>query len=754
MGSVSMGNVYVWQISLAVTAVKVRHGKFKQMCTFFNGKHNVLFLMFTGVKKDNKLSSDSSIVKQETSSREQSKANNTIIHRKDKEERHQDQARGERFPQKDLPLYQNVTQSTEKKSNGTLKNFIKSPKGTKESFSNVTSTESEKKLSQVSDMKYLKGGASVIQKVQKDANATEEFKVKDKIQHKGQEKKVMEKHLNVTTSIEKDKKPFKESGTLFKEGHLEKKTAGKHLNVTTSSGKERKASKDSVMLLKEGSTEKKLLGKLSGVTSSVDKDKKLSQGNITQPKEGSAEKKSNVTSSIEKDKKVGQSNNLPKIGSLGKRKVDKLLNVTAASSKDKKLPEDDERTANKKVTSGNKKGETHISVTVSTEKDRKLNQGNVTPGKEASLGKTNVDKHLNVSNSTEKDKRNQSKVTPLKEKTSELRNFTISSEKRRKLVPGNETKILPLGKKTAQRQVNVTSATGKDSKLQQGKATRLKVESSIKTKLDSHVGTSTEKEKKFQQSNETKVLSDVTAEKKRAQKLNVTTVTVKDKKLYKSNSTLIKDWSSQKGKVDNLNVKKASEKGKKFLQGDETAVLTKVRSVTEDKGINATTTSEKDHGHREDASQKNKVNSDLVKTHLERTTKLIDVGPVEVHNITATGFVITWEAPQGVFRNFTVTRREAGSGRSHEDEAEEAEKGRSHDIKTDEIYSSNRTSSKIYMGKSEGKNAERFSQILAGSSRSYHFKNLRPQTKYSVSLFSSGLHVRSKVHRLFVSTGK
>lgn len=692
------------------------------------------------------------------------------MHRKDKEGSHHDQARGaasaEKIPVKDLPLNQNVTQSPEKKSNVTLKILIKSPKGAKDSanvtekvklsFPNGTSSETDKTLSQDSVTKVLKGGASVIQKLEKPVNATEEFKVKDK----KQQKKVLEKHLNITTSTEKDKKPIKESVILFKEEPTEKKTEGKLSNVTASSGKERKASKDSVTLLKEGSTEKKLVEKLSEVTSSVDKDKKPSQGNITQPKEGSSEK--NMTTSIEKDKKLRQSNNLPKDGSSVKRKVDTFLNGTAASSKDKKLPEDDERIANKKLTSGNKKGETHASVTVSTEKDRKLNQGNVTPVKDALLGKTKVDKHLNVSNSTEKDKKSQSKVPHLKEKTSGMRNVTTSSEKKKKFVPGNETKVPTLGKKTAQQQVNITAATGKDSKLKLGKVTLIKVESSGKTKLDSHVTTSTEKEKNFQQSNETKVLNDITAEKKRGEKLNVT-LAGKDKKLYKSNSTLIKDWSSQKRKVDNLNVKKGNEKGKKFLQSDETAVLTNVRSGSEDKDVNATSTSEKEKGlrrsHKEDASQKNKVNSDLTnitisKTHLERTTKLIDVGPVVVHNITATGFVITWEAPQGVFRNFTVTRREAGSGRSTEDEAEEAEKVQSHDMKADEIYSSNRTTSKSYMGKSEGKSAEKVSQTLAGTSRSYHFKNLRPQTKYSVSLFSSGSHVRSKVHRLFVSTGK
>ncbi|MCJ8728760.1 hypothetical protein PDJAM_G00008090 [Pangasius djambal] len=562
-----------------------------------------------GANKENKLSSDSITVKQVTSSWEQSKANNTIINRKDKVERHQDQARGpvasEKMPlNKDLRLNPTVTQSIEKKSNGTLKVLTKLPKGTKESanvsvktnsekvkvsLSNETSTENDKKLSRDSVMKILKGGASVTQKMEKHANVTEELKGRDKKQRKGHEKNVLEKHLN----------------------------------------------------------------------------------------------------------------------------------------------------------------------------DKTLNQGNTTPLKDASSGKTKVEKHLNVTNSTEKDRKNQSNVTPLKEKTSGMINVTASSEKRKKV----EVLKVTLGKKTAHKHANITTPTGKDIKLHQGNATLPKDESSRKTKLDSHlsVTTSIEKGKKLLQGNETKVLNDVTAEKKRVEKhINGTTFSERDNKIYKSNTTLIKEESSQKGNVDNVNVKKSGEKGNKFLQGDETKVITKEISVTEEKDVNVTSTSGKDkslhHSVKEDASRKSNLNRDLKnitmsKTHVERTTKLIDIGPVEVHNITATGFVITWEAPQGLFRNFTVTRREVWSGRSSEDDAEEAEKNQEGDIKADELYSLNRTASKVYSGKVDRKSAEKFSQILAGSARSYHFKNLRPQRKYSVSLFSSGPHVRSKVHRLFVSTG-
>lgn len=644
-------------------------------------------------------------------------------------ERPQDQARRRatiKLP-KDLPLNHNVIQNTETKSNRTLKVLIKLPKGPKESVKTssekgrLTSTENATKPTRDSVRNDLKGGASVIQRGEGHPNATE-LKEKDKKQHKDHEKNVLEKHRNVT------------SGKLFK----------------------------------EESSEKLMVWKQSNVTTSTEKDKKPSQGTITQPKAGSPEKKMvekilNPTTSTDKDRNLQQANNLPKDGSSGKRKVDRFLNVTAASNKDKKLPEDDETTSIIKSTSGNKTGKTHVNVTASTEKEKILNQGNVTPLKET---KTKADKHLNVTNSTEKDRKKQSNVAPLKEKTSGMRNVPTSSEKQ-KLVPGYETKILKVtsGKKAAERFVNITTSTRKDNILHQGNVTLLKDESSRKTKLGSHhsVTTFIEKDKKLPQSNETKVLSNVTAEKKRVDKhLNVTTFTEKDK-LYKNNTMLIKQESSQKRKVDNVNVKKVNEKDKKLPQSDATTFLTKVIPVTEDKGVNATTTSEKDKRlHRilkEDTSRKNKGNNTLKnitisKTHAERTTKLIDIGPVEVHNITSTGLVITWEAPQGLFKNFTVTRREVWSGSSNEDEAEEAEKSQDGDTRADEIYSTNRTSSKVYDGKVDRKSAEKFSQVLAGSARSYHFKNLRPQRQYSVSLFSSGPRVRSKVHRLLVSTGK
>ncbi|XP_047666963.1 tenascin-N-like [Tachysurus fulvidraco] len=385
-------------------------------------------------------------------------------------------------------------------------------------------------------------------------------------------------------------------------------------------------------------------------------------------------------------------------------------NVTQSNDKKSMTQKMKNANATEELKGGDKKR--YLNATTSTKTDKESTKQSVTP-------KIKVEKHLNVNNATEKDRKSQSNATPLEEKTLGEGNFTSSEQE---VMRQKNVKFTQRNKgKTGHQHGNITASTEKDHKLHQGNATNTKVESPRKTKKDSH--------------------------------LNGTMSLEKDKTLPQNNGAKV----GVRKKVDNVNEKKSNEKGKKFLQGDEMTV-TKILAE-EEENVSATTTTEKDKSLQKDVSSKSKVNSDsknitISKTQVERTTKPTDVGPVAVHNITATGFVITWEASQGVFRNFTVTKKEVWSGRSSEDDAEEAEKSPNDDLKADRFISSNKTSSNVYTGKSERKSAEKFSQILAGSARSYHFKNLRPQRKYLVSLFGSGPHVRSKVHSLYVSTGK
>lgn len=128
------------------------------------------------------------------------------------------------------------------------------------------------------------------------------------------------------------------------------------------------------------------------------------------------------------------------------------------------------------------------------------------------------------------------------------------------------------------------------------------------------------------------------------------------------------------------------------------------------------------------------------------------INGMEVHNITSTGFILSWETPKDTFKNFTVTRREIKAGN---EDSEKIQDGAAAENVTDvQTPGSNRTSTKVHGNKLEGRTVKKFSQVIAGTARSYHFKGLQPQMRYSVSLFGSGLGLRSKIHRLTLSTGR
>ncbi|XP_048010139.1 tenascin [Megalobrama amblycephala] len=137
--------------------------------------------------------------------------------------------------------------------------------------------------------------------------------------------------------------------------------------------------------------------------------------------------------------------------------------------------------------------------------------------------------------------------------------------------------------------------------------------------------------------------------------------------------------------------------------------------------------------------------------HFNTSSRLSVIGSVEVHNITSTGFILSWEAPRDMFKYFTVTRREIRAGN---EDSEKIQEGTAAENVTDvQRPGSNRTSTKVNSNKLEARTVKKFSQVLAGTARSYHFKGLQPQMRYSVSLFGSGLGLRSKIHRLTLSTG-
>ncbi|KAK7157443.1 hypothetical protein R3I93_008813 [Phoxinus phoxinus] len=176
-----------------------------------------------------------------------------------------------------------------------------------------------------------------------------------------------------------------------------------------------------------------------------------------------------------------------------------------------------------------------------------------------------------------------------------------------------------------------------------------------------------------------------------------------------------------------------TKKDKKLFHGNVTTILQ--AEMNPDKHVNGTSIESKTH-----------------MKHFNRTSSRLSViGSVEVHNITSTGFILSWETPKDTFKNFTVTRRGIRAGN---EDSENIQDGAAAENVTDvQRPGSDRTSTKVHGNKLEGRTVKKFSQVIAGTARSYHFKGLQPQMRYSVSLFGSGLGLRSKIHRLTLSTG-
>ncbi|KAM9352914.1 uncharacterized protein tnxba [Symphorus nematophorus] len=138
------------------------------------------------------------------------------------------------------------------------------------------------------------------------------------------------------------------------------------------------------------------------------------------------------------------------------------------------------------------------------------------------------------------------------------------------------------------------------------------------------------------------------------------------------------------------------------------------------------------------------------------------LGSVKVVNISSYSFTVTWSAPQGMFKNFTVIRREPrteGDEDDHEEFEEEALEGdktstakNTTDVQV-QIESTNTTatsSKAVVRGKAETK---RISMVVPGSVRSVEFSNLRANTVYVLHVYGTAAERRSKIHRVTAITG-
>ena len=150
---------------------------------------------------------------------------------------------------------------------------------------------------------------------------------------------------------------------------------------------------------------------------------------------------------------------------------------------------------------------------------------------------------------------------------------------------------------------------------------------------------------------------------------------------------------------------------------------------------------------------------------------------VGVQSITSGGFVLVWGAPEGMYRNFMVTREGHGSKNEAEEEEEKEEEeeeseseedseeenvmgvsqgkegGEENPVTNSKSDNQRQSSDSNAMAKVGDGGTIKFSKVLPGSARSFRFQNLHPQTRYSLSVFGKGPGLRSKIHRLIVSTG-
>ncbi|KAI4881187.1 hypothetical protein NFI96_027253 [Prochilodus magdalenae] len=676
----------------------------------------------------------------------------------------------------------------------------------------VTSIIEKDKKPQQANATLLKEETSGKKKVEKQVDATSTVEKNKKpqqvnatlLKEETSGKKKVEKEVDATSTVEKDKKPQQVNATLLKEETSGKKKAAKQVDATSIIEKDKKPQQVNATLLKEETSGKKKVEKQVDVTSTIQKDKNPQQVNATLLKEETSgkkkvEKQVDATSTVVKDKKPQQTNTtLLKEETSGKKKVEKRVDATSTVEKDKK-PQQVNATLLKDETSSKKKVEKQVDVTSTIQKDKNPQQANATLLKEETFGKKKVEKQVDVTSTIQKDKNPQQvNATLLKEETSGKKkvekqvDVTSTVEKDKKPQQTNTTllKEETSGKKKVEKRVDATSTVEKDKKPQQVDATLLKEETSGKKKVEKHVRItnsikkvnsitiSDDKHKKQLQGNVTADVEEKTAGKEKLEsqggmQLSSETTALKEgggkKKNEKSGEDLM--VSTEKGKLPHANtttpLKGATSGGKKtetHVKMTETSSqvnIPHVKEASEKKKVDATITvpAGKDKKQLQvnvttslRESTKKKVEAEAGVPNAEAKTTKSDIGFLEVHNITASGFVITWEAPPGAFRNFTVTRREVLTASKDQDDVQEADDKGIITGNEAEVLSFNKTS-RTHSGKADRKSAQKFSQVLSGSARSFHFRSLQPQTRYLVSLYSAGLRRPSKLQRLFVSTG-
>ncbi|XP_047214687.1 tenascin-like [Girardinichthys multiradiatus] len=143
------------------------------------------------------------------------------------------------------------------------------------------------------------------------------------------------------------------------------------------------------------------------------------------------------------------------------------------------------------------------------------------------------------------------------------------------------------------------------------------------------------------------------------------------------------------------------------------------------------------------------------------SNKFGGLGSVKTVNISSSSFTITWLAPQNMFKNFTVIKRQFQTD-CDKDENE----GLGEETIERQSMSGTRGSTEVQRKStntavSSGKSVEsrcktetkRISRVVPGSARSVEFSHLKPNTRYVVHVFGTKADRRSKIHRVTATTG-
>ncbi|XP_076016736.1 uncharacterized protein tnxba isoform X2 [Genypterus blacodes] len=246
------------------------------------------------------------------------------------------------------------------------------------------------------------------------------------------------------------------------------------------------------------------------------------------------------------------------------------------------------------------------------------------------------------------------------------------------------------------------------------------------------------------------ILSKVTeTNKTRTGKETLEQSTLHEKNVTQPGHKLIK-----KGKVESVNVTKTVQSVDRNIEAGKVGkgkVIQKSQYI-----INSTLTTE------EAKVQQNKT-AVYASEDGTRRTGGSGLGSLKVVNVSSYSFTVTWSAPQGMFKNFTVIRREPraeGDEEEHEEVEEETLDGDKAYVtkNTTEVHvkseSTNVTASSGKTLGSRGKfESKRVSMVLPGNVRSVEFSNLRSQTRYSLQIYGTAPGKRSKIHRASVTTG-